>query len=614
MATPESAPPASAPVPRSNNLSLYVGDLDANVTEQLLFDTFKAYGVVTSIRVLRDNATQESLGYAYVNYQNPESSQKAMTEMNYKFIGTKPCRIMYVNRNPEIRKSGVGNIYIRNLPKEMDGRALYELFLKFGAIFSCKLITDGKGESKGAAFVHYSDAESGRNAIASLNGKTITGADPEGDAKGLLLEPYQTPAVQAIKAQETFTNLYIKNFKSEVSEEMMKALMSSFGEIDKMAVQYNDKGGFGFCAFKEHASAVKAIEALHDKPHEYANGRDEKAVLYVQRAMRKKERQKYNRLKYRERLSQYATATNLYIKNLDDSVTDEKLKQVFSQFGDVSSARVMKTEDGLSKGFAFVSFPNPEHAKIALKELSHKTILSTKPLYVAYAQSKAERRAILENRQKRGFSDPSFGGPMNQHYAPPVYAGMPPFGGPNMSQFPQMNRPGMPAPGMVQRPGPGMMGPMGNQGGMMGAQRMQPNMGMGPGMQPRPMGPQGMVGQPPMNQMAVKNPMPPMVRPPINPQPAPQAQPRPPVQAAPKVSRGGLDHSQLASMPPDQVRNFLGEKLYHKIMAVYPEYAAKITGMLLEMDNSEVLNLLDSQDLLSQKVDEAMEVLRAHNK
>ena len=61
------------------------------------------------------------------------------------------------------------------------------------------------------------------------------------------------------------------------------------------------------------------------------------------------------------------------------------------------------------------------------------------------------------------------------------------------------------------------------------------------------------------------------------------------------------------------MRNILGEKLYHRITKMwYPEQAAKITGMLLEMDNAEIVNLLDSSDLLSQKVDEAVEVLRQH--
>ena len=44
-----------------------------------------------------------------------------------------------------------------------------------------------------------------------------------------------------------------------------------------------------------------------------------------------------------------------------------------------------------------------------------------------------------------------------------------------------------------------------------------------------------------------------------------------------------------------------------------PELAGKITGMLLEMDNSELLLLLESPEALEAKVDEAIQVLKQHN-
>ncbi|KAK9293101.1 hypothetical protein L1049_021086 [Liquidambar formosana] len=54
----------------------------------------------------------------------------------------------------------------------------------------------------------------------------------------------------------------------------------------------------------------------------------------------------------------------------------------------------------------------------------------------------------------------------------------------------------------------------------------------------------------------------------------------------------------------------LGESLYPLVEQLEHEMAAKVTGMLLEMDQTEVLHLLESPEALKAKVGEAMEALR----
>jgi polyadenylate-binding protein len=69
----------------------------------------------------------------------------------------------------------------------------------------------------------------------------------------------------------------------------------------------------------------------------------------------------------------------------------------------------------------------------------------------------------------------------------------------------------------------------------------------------------------------------------------------------------------LAAAAPEQQKQMLGERLYPLVQMQQPMLAGKITGMLLEMDNSELLLLLEDSDALTEKVDEAVTVLKQHD-
>jgi len=83
-----------------------------------------------------------------------------------------------------------------------------------------------------------------------------------------------------------------------------------------------------------------------------------------------------------------------------------------------------------------------------------------------------------------------------------------------------------------------------------------------------------------------------------------------PQQTAPVHDADRLTVSVLANAPEDQRKQIIGERLFPLVKAMQPGSAGKITGMLLEMDNGELIHLLESSAALKEKVDEALQVLQ----
>jgi polyadenylate-binding protein len=236
------------------------GDLDADVTEAQLYDRFSASGQVLSIRVCRDQITKQSLGYAYVNFHQPADAERALDTMNFDSLGERPMRIMWSQRDPALRKSGVGNVFIKNLDKSIDNKALYDTFSTFGNILSCKIMTDDNSNSRGYGFVHFETNEAAEQAIKSVNNMLL-------NDKKVYVGRFMTKAqrVEAYgAANKRFTNVFVKNFGDGMEDVKLQEMFEKYGEITSAVVAKGDDGkskGHGFVNFKD-AVAAEAVRYL----------------------------------------------------------------------------------------------------------------------------------------------------------------------------------------------------------------------------------------------------------------------------------------------------------------------------------------------------------------
>ncbi|KAJ2781506.1 Protein phosphatase PP2A regulatory subunit B [Coemansia javaensis] len=603
------APVVSMPEPAGSiapmpNASLYVGELDPSVTESVLFELFSMVGPVASIRVCRDTITRRSLGYAYVNYHNRADGERALETLNYTEIKDRPCRIMWSQRNPEMRRRGTGNVFIKNLDPTIDNKALHDTFAAFGNILSCKVVTDANGNSCGYGYVHYDTREAADLAIQKVNGMLLN------DMKVYVGHhiPREERESNMEKMKANFTNVYVKHLDPEVDDAELETMFAKFGEITSVSVQRDEDGAsrkFAFVNFKDHESARRAVEEMHDSEH---RGQQ----LYVARAQKRSERERELRDQYEraklEKLSKYQ-GVNLYIKNFDEDITEDRLRQEFVPYGVITSVKIMVDDKGDSRGFGFVCFSTPEEANKAVAEMNGR-MLGKKPLYVAVAQRSEQRRQHIE-AAKRQWHNPAaaMGAPMYAGapmYYPPGYA--PPRGGFQQAPRPVRWQGGQPLPG--QYPVPGQYAPVpGQYPAPAGPRPMRPrnprqNSGRGGGYAQRGgRGAGGYRNNPRAMQQAPAQPLDALADAPAA---ADADAPLPPVPTP----------SDLAAAPAEEQKQMLGEALYPRVLQlagagakIDEERAGKITGMLLEMDNSELLNLFEEKAALSAKVAEALEVL-----
>jgi polyadenylate-binding protein len=723
------------PTTQTNNpfasASLYVGDLASDVTEATLFELFNAVGPVASIRVCRDASTRRSLGYAYVNFHSVQDAERALDTMNFTNIRGKQCRIMWSQRDPRLRQSGKGNIFVKNLHESIDNKTLYDTFSVFGNILSCKVVTDrDTGKSRGYGYVHYVDDKSAKKAIEGVNGMKISDREVEAE----LFKPRE----ERIKNFK-YTNIYVKYIPRSWKSYQLKTIFEAEtgGKIDRYEMWPKPYGVSACLNFADHEKAKQAVEKLNgretadfdlsqydfkDAEAEYQqqqSGRDEDeknqdedkktdddtaddadkpqpSKLYVARAMKKSERVEYlSRLKRRKggmggQRSANQRGANLYVKNLSPEVDDEELRNLFKQFGVITSAKVMRDAQGKSRGFGFVAFEKKEAGTKAINDMTN-TVFHGKPLYVSRAQTKAFRQTFImkqlrnkrlrnnihnQSRQQQPYmqqppQQPYGGGyggvprgpqPPQQYgqYGPPPHQqpyGQPHGGPPHYPQHrghgghPQQQQMYAMPPAMLlqqqqqqmfqqqqqrllqqqqaqqlllQQQQSAQMSSIQQQQGQPArtmshhSQQSQPAQAMQSGPQSASMyaptqsmpragftASQQMVGA--IASQPHQSSVPTGGQHSVSQLSAGAGQ-----ASAPMLEVNPLTAAMLKEAKPAEKKRLIGERLFPKIQVVEPRLAGKITGMLLEMDNTELLELLSNQRALMNKINEALAVLKDH--
>ena len=221
----------------------------------------------------------------------------------------------------------------QNLDKGIDHKALHDTFSAFGNILSCKVATDASGMSKGHGFVQFDSEEAAQKAIDKLNGMLL-------NDKQVFVGPFvRKQERESTVNKEKFNNVFVKNISEGMTEEDLTRIFGEFGPITSVVVMRDGDGKskcFGFVNFENVDDAAMSVEALNGQKF------DDKE-WYVGKAQKKSEREIELKSRFEQNMKEAVDkfqGANLYIKNLDDSIGDDKLKELFAQFGTITSCKV----------------------------------------------------------------------------------------------------------------------------------------------------------------------------------------------------------------------------------------------------------------------------------
>ena len=409
--------------------NIFVKKIPKEVTAKEFDEYFRKFGNIVSAKLAEDEEG-ESMGYGFVLYDSEEGAKKAISECHGKEWKGKKLFVAQFQKNRPKQAPKYNNIYVRNIPKSWSEEDIKKYFSVYGEI--------------GSMIVREPEADKLKKELPEEKKKHIL----EHKYAFVCFKSLDGPAKKAV-AKVPFLKLKDEEYNKKIEEIGKKVNESGVGEDDmyKCACYILDNNFQDKINYKEELDKiVKDFKDLINDNDGVYMIKNKEGRLDCCQALKKAEREKklkqlYEKIK--KKIKEKYKFCNLYVKNLPNDFTDEKLKELFGKYGEIRSAKVVKKEleshylviHKTIKVFGFVCFFEPEKAKEAKTKLKDYAITVNGPrLYVDYHQTKKERTEFLklkllkENDNRR--NKPNQGGMFQP--------GMPPAMFPPMHQFPMM--------------------------------------------------------------------------------------------------------------------------------------------------------------------------------
>ena len=422
--------------------TLILCDLPSEITESDIKSFLSSY----EESIVSINKFEQKPEKVKVSFKDFDIANKCRIDLNQKKLKNKIVRIMreekdFLNKN----KNNKNNLYIKAIPHDKTAREVFEYFLKFGDIFSFKLNLDEKGNNNGTAFLTYYQETDAKKSMDETNGKKIWQSDMEVQYKNNINEKgynnynnynnynHNNYNYNNSYSQKKNLKININNLPDNYTEKEIAKLCEEFGKFEICDIKQGQKGKYTVVKFTTETEAKNAIEKLNNKEienkklfvkeyqykhhHKYNNNYNNynnynnfyKRNNYAQNFLY--QNININNINIPMALPKFEEQienNNLYIKNIPFEATEEDLRKTFEAFGKITSIKLeedtsikqdTKENDKkkfINKSFGYISFDKVEEAKKALEELQDKQLKGFetwfKPLIIEYFIPKIKRQ------------------------------------------------------------------------------------------------------------------------------------------------------------------------------------------------------------------------------
>jgi len=346
-----------------NKKTLIVNYLPQSLTDIEFQSMFASVGQITSCKIVRERSTGYSYGFGFVEYATEMEAANAIQALNGVQLQNKVIKVAYSRQGDRIKGA---NLYVRGLPGAYTAIELEQLFIPYGDVVQCKVLTDANtGASRGVGFVLFSVRDQAEAAIAALNNVTPPG--------------FPGPLVVQF-AEET-------NKKHENKRGVGNAMPMN-NAMQPAAAQQSMFGGYPFGGyppgFGENYGMMMAPGAGN----------------FTGPVRNQMPKQRFNPMAKGGRGGGAAGGAGakghiIFAYNIGPNTTEAQLWELFSGYGTVLKSDVIRDpQTNAGRGYGFVTMPNYEEAQLAIHSLNGY-VYSTKPLQVSFKSAKAGAKSLM---------------------------------------------------------------------------------------------------------------------------------------------------------------------------------------------------------------------------